>query len=458
MTTSPSARALRLVAAFALAAAGAAIPACAPSRGREVPPGAGSGSAPGEPWAPRMPVFRIDPLAEDPDRDAKKDRYTGSDSCAECHRGRTKSLKASFHAPLLGELSSSTGCEECHGPGIGHVGEGDVSRIRHPDKAAREASNAVCLRCHSAVVDPKRPFRGHPKWVDARKVACASCHEVHQETAVRRAEHALGTFGTAAALEAAGAQPVPPSQCIACHPDYHPEMARSGHADLASEGRACAECHGNGSLHAASGGLRGLILEPTKLEAAEADRSCVACHQTADRPLLRWTCSEHRMEGVACVACHDPNAPLGKTLRQEDPALCIRCHTDVGAEFRLPSRHPIGEGRMGCSDCHDPHGNESGVHRFDLSRRSCNGCHAEKAGPFVFDHTAKDLEGCIVCHRPHGSPNSRLLETRDARTLCLACHPELPRDHEQKAGSVFRECLRCHVEIHGSQTSRSFLR
>jgi DmsE family decaheme c-type cytochrome len=113
---------------------------------------------------------------------------------------------------------------------------------------------------------------------------------------------------------------------------------------------------------------------------------------------------------------------------------------------------------MKCSDCHDPHGNEAGFHRFDLTRRTCAKCHPEKAGPFVFEHAAKELEGCIVCHRPHGSPNARLLESRDVRTICLACHPDLPRDHEQKAGSVFRECLRCHIEIHGSQTSQDFFR
>jgi len=453
----PTALALRLAAAFLAATAGAAVPACAPLRTRG--PAAGPGpAAPGEAWAPRTPVFRGDPLPADPDRSAPKDHFVGSDSCLDCHPGRGRSLRASFHDSLVSPLSSSVGCEECHGPGIDHVGDGDTRRIRHPDRAPREASNAVCLRCHSAVLDPVRPFRGHPKWVDARRVACASCHEVHQDRAVRRSEHALGPFRSAAELEAAGATAPAPSACIACHPDYHPEMARSGHADLAREGRACAECHGNGSLHAASGGLRGLILEPTRLEAAEADRSCAACHETADRPLLRWTCAEHRLEGVSCVACHDPNAARGRTLREEDPALCVRCHSDVGAEFRLPSRHPVGEGRMRCSDCHDPHGNESGVHRFDLSRRACAQCHAEKAGPFVFDHTAKDVEGCVACHWPHGSPNARLLETRDVRTLCLACHPDLPRDHEQRQGSVFRECLRCHVEIHGSQTSRTFLR
>jgi DmsE family decaheme c-type cytochrome len=236
-------------------------------------------------------------------------------------------------------------------------------------------------------------------------------------------------------------------------------MAESGHRDLMTEGKACGTCHGPGSLHAASGGLRDLILEPRRLDAAAADAACAACHDAAKSPTMRWTCSEHRAENVACVACHSPNEPLGKTLRQPDPALCISCHRDTGAEFRLPDHHRVLEGAMTCNDCHDPHANESGFHRFELTRETCLRCHPEKGGPFVFDHTAKTLEGCVVCHRPHGSPNARLLETRDVRTSCLACHAgDLPRSHEQKAGSDYRHCLRCHVEIHGSDSSRIFLR
>jgi DmsE family decaheme c-type cytochrome len=395
-------------------------------------------------------------LEADPDRGAAANRFTGSDSCLDCHAGRGRSLEASFHAPLLKGREGSVGCEECHGPGIDHVGTGDERGIRHPEKAPREASNAVCLRCHDAVLTA--PVRGHPKWVAERQVACVTCHTVHVDLNLRARAHGRGPFPSAAALENAGATDLEPARCIVCHPDYHPEMAKSGHRDLATEGRACASCHGPGSLHAANGGLRGLILLPTEQEPAEADRSCNACHDAAKKPTIAWTCSEHRAANVSCVACHDPNAPMGKTLRAEDPALCVRCHQDTGAEFRLPSRHHVLEGRMRCNDCHDPHGNEAGFHRFDLTRQVCLKCHPEKGASFVFDHGAKTLEGCVSCHRPHGSPNPRLLETHEIRTQCIACHADMPDTHDQRIGSRFRDCLHCHIEIHGSDTNRHFLR
>lgn len=438
-------------AAFLLASLLAAGVACAP--GRRAPPPA---PLPGPSWEPSSPVFRRPPLAADPDRDGDPGRFVGSEACLDCHRGRERSLQGSFHAPLRGKGTDARGCEECHGPGIDHVGTGAEEGIRHPGKAPRAESNAVCLRCHQAVLDG--PVRGHRTWVGERNLACVSCHVVHAPREERIAAHGRGDLGSAAALAAAGAVDVPPSRCLSCHPAAHPRMGRSGHRELATEGRACGECHGAGSLHAASGGLRGLILLPTRVDAAEADRACVSCHAAGNGPLERWTCSEHRRENVACVACHSPNEPRGRTLRKEDPALCVSCHADTAAEFRLPHRHRVPEGTMRCADCHDPHGNEQGFRRFDLLRETCLRCHPEKGGPFAFDHAAKRLEGCVSCHRPHGSPNPRLLETRDVRTLCLSCHPGLPRSHEQKPGSPFRECLRCHVEIHGSDRSPRFQR
>jgi DmsE family decaheme c-type cytochrome len=434
---------LRALLGFLLAGTAAGMPACA-SRRADAPPG--------DVHVP-APVRRGPVSASDPDAGAHDDRFAGSDSCVDCHMDRPASIDGSFHAALGTKATfPSRGCEECHGPGRGHVGEGDIERIRHPEKAPARASNAVCLRCHEAVLST--PVRGHPEWL--RKVdTCVHCHEVHEPKS-----KPWNARGPAAAseteLRARGATDVDPAKCLACHADAHPRMPESGHADLRTKGRGCQECHGPGSLHVASGGKHGLILEPRKLDALEADRSCNACHSAAAKPLLRWTCSEHRVEGVSCATCHAPNEPLGKTLRKKDPALCLDCHQDVGGEFRLPSRHRVHEGAMRCADCHDPHGNEAGLRRFDLARDACVKCHAEKAGPFVYEHAPRLVEGCVACHRPHGSPHPRLMPAREARTTCLSCHPDLPTSHEQKPGSVFRDCLRCHVEIHGSDSHPTF--
>lgn len=469
------ASARRAVVAFLVLAAGAtAVAACSSGRdardgGRPAPgtPSAGS-SAPGTPTTKRAPVVVAAPAqrihapiarramdASDPDRATPEGDFVGSDACSVCHMDRDTSAKTSFHASLLSGHLGSRGCEECHGPGIDHVGDGDEAAIRHPGKAPREASNSACLRCHDAVLT--QPVEGHREWVDGRALRCVTCHRIHVDRADPEFRIPSAPARSLADLEAAGATPVRAERCIRCHPDYHPDMARSGHRDLAKDS-GCTECHGPGSLHARSGGREQWILLPTEQEAVEADRSCNACHGAGSEPLLRWTCSEHRREGVSCVSCHDPNAARGKTLWKPDPQLCADCHGDVAAEFRLPSRHRVLEGDVKCADCHDPHGNETGLHRFDLTRDGCANCHFEKAGPFVHDHQVKQQDGCIACHRPHGSPNRRLLETAEVRTLCLSCHPGLPSSHEQKPGSPYLRCIDCHSEIHGSDADRNFLR
>ena len=60
-----------------------------------------------------------------------------------------------------------------------------------------------------------------------------------------------------------------------------------------------------------------------------------------------------------------------------------------------------------------------------MARRNqqCAQCHREQTRPFVFEHEAL-REGCVVCHTPHGSINSKMLVERDAN-LCLKCHAQV---------------------------------
>jgi DmsE family decaheme c-type cytochrome len=391
----------------------------------------------------------------DPDAKATADDYAGSVECKECHEDRWKSLGTSFHAALRNEKKSGThGCETCHGPGLVHVDEAGEAPIRHPHEAAPEVSVGACVTCHADVLE--KPVLNHRQWIAGPAGAvrtCVTCHAVHVDKADKAFDDAVGPFADRKAL-AAVAEPVPAALCATCHTTFHPEMRRSGHAFLLTEGDQCAACHGNGSLHARSGGDPRKIVRPDRQRPQDADATCMGCHRDGDS-VARWTCAEHAREKVACVVCHDANAPKGRTLRGTQFQLCGDCHRDVQAKVRLPNGHRVERGRVLCTDCHDPHGNTSKLRDKDLRTRVCGECHVEKTGPFLFDHGIKRTEGCVACHDPHGSANRRALTHATLRPLCLQCHPETPHD---LAKPKYENCIDCHTEIHGSDLDRRFRR
>lgn len=120
---------------------------------------------------------------------------------------------------------------------------------------------------------------------------------------------------------------------------------------------------------------------------------------------------------------------------------------------------PVQEGKMACSSCHDPHGstNVRLLRVGNWINESCVSCHAEKRGPFLFEHAA-GRESCVSCHDPHGSSNDRMLVAK-APMLCQRCHigtrhPSTLYDAAAaRAGSpriIGRACVNCHQQIHGS--------
>mgnify|MGYP001490603520 CR=1 FL=1 len=413
--------------------------------------GEGAAPPPANPWSAAELARRF----PDPDADAPRADFSGTDRCVECHEDRAESLGTSFHTDLIGSDATTRGCEACHGAGREHSESDGEELVRHPWDVPPAEVVAVCAKCHVDVLE--KPLHAHRRWVfpkgpDAEPRSCVQCHEIHVDRTDPQHDPSVGPFRSVDALSAV-AQQIPAERCIACHADFHPEMKRSGHANLLTEGAQCGSCHGNGSLHEASGGRERLIIDPRAQRPKDANATCLGCH-SGDGAVVRWTCSEHAREGTSCVTCHDPNAPRGRTLRAPEFELCGGCHLDVKARFRLPNRHQVDRGRVQCSDCHDPHGNLSRVRDADVRLRACATCHPEKAGPFVHDHGIKRTEGCVACHDPHGSVNRRMLAYPRVKELCLQCHPETPHDLSERR---YANCLACHTEIHGSDTDRLFL-
>lgn len=215
-----------------------------------------------------------------------------------------------------------------------------------------------------------------------------------------------------------GAKYVGSENCAQCHETITKDFATASHARLKAEGAnainvGCESCHGPGSLHAESGGARATIVNPRK-----------------------------------------------------SPEGCFQCHLEMEGRFRLPSHHPIEEGKVSCGDCHNPHKGQvvvGGGTELATEHDTCGRCHTAQRGPFTFEHEAV-REGCTTCHQPHGSVNPRMLVERNA-ILCLKCHLQEQRvdgkiyigggDHTSRMSRGTCWSAGCHEAVHGSHISSS---
>lgn len=217
-----------------------------------------------------------------------------------------------------------------------------------------------------------------------------------------------------------GATFVGSDECAQCHEKTVRDFKTADHARLQAKGpnakdMGCESCHGPGSKHVEAGGGAGTIVNP-----------------------------------------------------QKSPETCFQCHLDKKAQFSMPYTHPVLQGKMSCSDCHNPHKGsamKSGGTQLASMNETCIQCHTQQRGPFVFPHDAT-REGCVSCHSPHGSTNQRMLTERNSN-LCLKCHFQ-----DQLAGAGNGSILigggshsssrlirgtcwssGCHEAVHGSNVS-----
>ncbi|HTO05845.1 MAG TPA: DmsE family decaheme c-type cytochrome [Myxococcota bacterium] len=266
--------------------------------------------------------------------------------------------------------------------------------------------------------------------------------------------------------------------CRSCHSVEATHWDRTVHArafkanprtDL--EKHTCEACHGPGGNHVANP-VSATIVAFTQgsTQAPEAmNAMCMECHRGG--ATLYWIGSTHELRGLACSDCHNPMAQTsGQSLLREKNAneTCFSCHPAQRADFQKRSHMPLLEGKISCVDCHNPHGSVSApLLKADDVNSLCTGCHAEKRGPFLWEH-APVRESCLNCHKPHGSNHERLLTTA-LPFLCQECHSPIDNPNfghpsglvtseNMAKGSapddrlMNRGCLNCHSQIHGSNS------
>jgi len=299
----------------------------------------------------------------------------------------------------------------------------------------------------------------------------------------------ITVFLVAAADRTAFAQ-TDPQSCLACHPKQAGIMQTkhgiaSDSGSPVGSGKACSACHGENPAHAASPAANPHPVRYGKgrISAIAQTQACMSCH-AGNRHLAFWESGRHRRNDVRCNDCHAVHAapPRGSTIavtkrdtggsfvtteRQLEYETCNRCHMQVRVQINKPSHHPIIEGKVTCSNCHNPHGAQShAMIKHETLNVQCWSCHADKRGPFLFQHPAVE-ENCLSCHSPHGSSHAKLLNEK-VPNLCQDCHDwsrhpgtaysgdqgfvRIPGSTTKTANTRFvsRSCLNCHNAIHGS--------
>jgi len=251
--------------------------------------------------------------------------------------------------------------------------------------------------------------------------------------------------------------------CLTCHAGQAATFGETlmGRIGKTQKGKfECENCHGPGSAHAKAGGGRGVggIISFRKDDLsrtpAENNAICLGCHERGERTY--WNGSTHEQRDVACTNCHTVMQKVSVKFNLKtafEPETCFQCHKDRRAQLFRSSHMPVREGKMVCSDCHNPHGSATeALLRENSINDTCYKCHAEKRGPFLFEHMPV-RENCDNCHEPHGSINEFLLKVSRPR-LCGECHGV---GHGLTSGTnavqtISRQCQNCHTMIHGTNS------
>lgn len=402
--------------------------------------------------------------------------------CLTCHEVYTKSFAENVHR--------GDSCESCHGPASRHL----ETRGKEPGlilslKTLGPVEKAeICLKCHE-----EHQCAPGAQWRFSKHahcgVACTDCHRSHYNVppgtpaTTEPGGQVLGPNGQPITLTSYQERPARPAQpslrgtshnlaamapqlCFKCHCDMREFAEVAGpHQICGPNGFNCTTCHDP----------HGKIREGTRRDL------CLQCHTGA--PTMAWHSSTHEQYGVACTDCHNPHPhtdvrafveidhtsvtrPKRLQMSVQEPQTCYKCHQKIYGLVNLPSHHPIWEGKMVCSDCHDAHGQLDRNLKAETLNLLCYKCHAEKQGPMVYEHPPV-TENCAICHEPHGAVANNLLR-QPTTFLCLRCHDGHRGSHGAGnrtnidtrpwlQAAFYTDCTQCHRAVHGTNERGSAL-
>jgi DmsE family decaheme c-type cytochrome len=263
--------------------------------------------------------------------------------------------------------------------------------------------------------------------------------------------------------------------CVGCHDAEGKTFQRTLHGKAQDPrtpeaAHGCETCHGPGEAHLDDPSKPGSIRRFRTLAPREVSETCLTCHNRGNH--TQWKGSMHDARNLSCTTCHSIHSPAsdkGQLKAATVMETCAVCHRTEVSKQQRTGHMPLREGKMDCTSCHNPHGstNVRMLRNGNWVNETCVSCHAEKRGPFLWDH-APVRQACNTCHDPHGSNNDRMLVAK-LPMLCQRCHigtrhPSTIYDANQLAAKsnrlIGRSCVNCHAQIHGSNSpaGNAFLR
>ena len=263
---------------------------------------------------------------------------------------------------------------------------------------------------------------------------------------------------------------IPDETCADCHDTegFHntPHGTYFGKDSKLME-YGCESCHGSALEHIEEGDPE-LIINPANQDQFGGDLLCLSCHK--GQHMDDWQFSAHNAADVGCTGCHTIHTTEITSVKKSSPELCYDCHSTVRAASYMLSHHPIAEGKLDCQDCHNVHGGFTPFVQDFSKNELCFSCHAEKEGPFVYEHSPV-VEDCMMCHSAHGSVANNLLKQNEP-ALCLNCHSmhfhatvtgtdqefapnanlerEMVSTRDAFKKGMLTKCTQCHNQVHGS--------
>ncbi|HLB58979.1 MAG TPA: DmsE family decaheme c-type cytochrome [Bdellovibrionota bacterium] len=251
-------------------------------------------------------------------------------------------------------------------------------------------------------------------------------------------------------------------RCEMCHKDSVASFVSSHHFkawEAKKDEASCSICHGGLDEHLKNPSKDTIISfrKDSKKTPEEKNKQCLSCH-ARNKEVAMWQTGIHKKNDLSCTSCHQMHK--GREAAKPKVETCLSCHLDIKAKMRRNSHHPVKEGKLSCTDCHNPHGTVNKHNLIANGNEVCYKCHSEKRGPFIWEHDPV-VENCNICHDVHGSRQPKLLVEK-VPNLCQDCHdwsrhPGNAYDNtNQFAGTapatqfIARSCLNCHSTIHGS--------